>query len=116
MPKPNAEKPDPENPILSDAEIAAMRPVREVLGEEFVRRQLASRDRAASQRSGGAYRYEIYRDQAGAFRVRFRTPSGEVLFATEGFSSRGSAVNAIRAIQGAAGSNNIEDVKDGLHR
>ncbi|MDO8900274.1 MAG: DUF1508 domain-containing protein [Phenylobacterium sp.] len=107
MPKPNAKKADAENPILSDAEIAAMRPARDVLGKAFVDRQMASQ----RPPENAPYRYEIFRDLAGAFRVRFRTPSGEVLFSTEGFRTRQSAVSAIKTIQDTASSDTIEDVK-----
>jgi len=107
MPKPNAQKADAENPNLSDAEIAAMRPAREVLGEAFVERQMASQ----RPRERAPYRYEIFRDKAGDFRVRFLTPSGEVLFSTEGFRTRQSAVSAIKTIQDTASSDRIEDVK-----
>lgn len=112
MPKPDAEKADAENPILSDTEIAAMRPAREVLGKAFVDRQIASQ----RQHEGSRYRYEIYRDQAGAWRVRFRTPNGEILFSTEGYRTRQSAVSVIKTIQHTASSNTIEDVKQAARR
>ena len=46
-----------------------------------------------------AYKFEIVKDKAGEFRVRFKAPNGETMFATEGYKSRASAQNAIRSIQ-----------------
>lgn len=42
--------------------------------------------------------FEIYKDKAGEFRVRFKYNS-EVMFATEGYSSKSSAQNAIDSIK-----------------
>jgi hypothetical protein len=46
-----------------------------------------------------AYKFEIYKDKGGEFRVRFRAGNGEVMFATEGYASKASAKNAIASIQ-----------------
>ncbi|WP_370315025.1 YegP family protein [Roseivivax marinus] len=45
-----------------------------------------------------AHKFEIYRDRAGEFRVRFKYNS-EVMFSTEGYSSKSSALNAIDSIK-----------------
>ena len=45
-----------------------------------------------------AHKFEIYKDKAGEFRVRFKYNS-EVMFSTEGYSSKDSAKNAIKSIQ-----------------
>jgi uncharacterized protein YegP (UPF0339 family) len=45
-----------------------------------------------------AYKFEIYKDKAGEFRVRFKYNS-ETIFSTEGYSSKASAKNAIESIQ-----------------
>lgn len=45
-----------------------------------------------------AHKFEIYKDKAGEFRVRFKYNS-EVIFATEGYSSKASAQNAIDSIK-----------------
>ena len=44
-----------------------------------------------------AHSFEIYRDKAGEFRVRFKHNS-ETIFSTEGYSSKASAKNAIESI------------------
>jgi hypothetical protein len=45
-----------------------------------------------------AHHFEIYKDKAGEFRVRFKYNS-EVMFSTEGYSSKASAQNAIESIK-----------------
>ena len=44
-----------------------------------------------------AHSFEIYRDKAGEFRVRFKYNS-ETIFSTEGYASKASAKNAIESI------------------
>jgi uncharacterized protein YegP (UPF0339 family) len=45
-----------------------------------------------------AHRFEIYKDKAGEFRVRFKYNS-EVIFATEGYSDKSGAKRAIESIK-----------------
>lgn len=45
-----------------------------------------------------AYSFEITKDKAGEFRVKFKYNS-ETMFSTEGYSSKASAKNAIESIQ-----------------
>ena len=45
-----------------------------------------------------AHKFEVYQDKAGEFRVRFKYNS-ETIFATEGYSSKASAQNAIDSIK-----------------
>ena len=45
-----------------------------------------------------AHKFEIYKDKAGEFRVRFKYNS-ETIFSTEGYASKASAQNAIRSIK-----------------
>ena len=45
-----------------------------------------------------AHTFEIYKDKAGEFRVRFKYNS-EVMFSTEGYTSKSSAENAIASIK-----------------
>ena len=44
------------------------------------------------------HHFEIYKDKAGEFRVRFKYNS-EIMFSTEGYSSKSSAKSAIESIQ-----------------
>ncbi|MGO1073879.1 YegP family protein [Inquilinus sp. CA228] len=45
-----------------------------------------------------AHKFEIYKDKAGEFRVRFKYNS-ETIFSTEGYASKASAKNAIESIK-----------------
>ncbi|PZO91071.1 MAG: DUF1508 domain-containing protein [Sphingomonas sanxanigenens] len=55
-----------------------------------------------------AHKFEIYKDKAGEYRVRFKYNS-EVMFATEGYSSKASAVNAIESIKKNGPGADVED-------
>ena len=45
-----------------------------------------------------AHKFEIYKDKAGEFRVRFSF-NNEIMFSTEGYTSKASAQNAIDSIK-----------------
>ncbi|NCP18545.1 MAG: YegP family protein [Erythrobacter sp.] len=45
-----------------------------------------------------AHTFEIYRDKADEYRVRFKYNS-EIMFSTEGYASKASAQNAIDSIK-----------------
>jgi uncharacterized protein YegP (UPF0339 family) len=45
-----------------------------------------------------AHKFEITKDKAGEFRVRFKYNS-EIMFSTEGYATKASAVNAIESIK-----------------
>ena len=45
-----------------------------------------------------AHKFEVYKDKAGEFRVRFEYNS-ETMFATEGYASKASAINAIESMK-----------------
>jgi len=55
-----------------------------------------------------AHTFEIYKDKAGEFRARFKYNS-EVMFSTEGYSSKEGAKNAIASIQKNGPGAEIED-------
>jgi uncharacterized protein YegP (UPF0339 family) len=54
--------------------------------------------RAPQRRPGRGYAFELYRDRAGGYRVRFKAPNGEKVFQSEGYSSKAAASRAIKAI------------------
>ena len=45
-----------------------------------------------------AHKVEIYKDKAGEYRVRFKY-NNEVMFSTEGYSSKSGAKDAIESIK-----------------
>ena len=59
-----------------------------------------------------AYKFEIYKDKAGEFRVRFRAGNGEVMFSTEGYAAKASAKNAIASILKNGPDAEIDDQTD----
>ena len=58
-----------------------------------------------------AYKFEIYKDKAGEFRVRFKY-NDETMFSTEGYASKASAKNAIESIQKNGPGAEIDDTTD----
>jgi uncharacterized protein len=55
-----------------------------------------------------AHKFEIYKDNAGEYRVRFKYNS-EVMFSTQGYASKASAVNAIESMKKNGPGAEIED-------
>jgi uncharacterized protein YegP (UPF0339 family) len=55
-----------------------------------------------------AHKFEIYQDKAGEFRARFKFNS-EVMFSTEGYSSKSGAKDAIDSIKKNGPDAAIED-------
>lgn len=55
-----------------------------------------------------AHKFEIYKDKGGEYRARFMHNS-EVMFSTEGYSSKDSAKNAIASIQKNGPDAEVED-------
>lgn len=55
-----------------------------------------------------AHKFEIYKDKAGEFRVRFKYNS-ETIFSTEGYTSKASAHNAIDSIKKNGPDASVED-------
>jgi uncharacterized protein YegP (UPF0339 family) len=46
-----------------------------------------------------AYKFQIKKDKRGEFRVNFVAPNGQIMFSTEGYTSKSSATNAIESIK-----------------
>ena len=58
-----------------------------------------------------AHKFEIHKDKAGEFRVRFKYNS-EVIFSTEGYSSKASAKAAIESIKKNTPGAEVDDTTD----
>ena len=56
-----------------------------------------------------AHKFEVYKDKAGEFRVRFKYNS-EVIFSTEGYSDKSGAKRAIESIKKHVGDAETVDV------
>lgn len=59
-----------------------------------------------------AYKFEIYKDKAGEFRVRFKAGNGNTMFSTEGYTTKASAKDAIASIQKNTPDAEIDDQTD----
>ena len=46
-----------------------------------------------------AYKFEVYKDNAGEFRFRFKASNGEKMFASQGYKQKQSALSAIESIK-----------------
>lgn len=55
-----------------------------------------------------AHKFEIYKDKAGEFRVRFKYNS-EIIFSTEGYSDKSGAKRAIESIKKNVGGAEIDE-------
>lgn len=56
-----------------------------------------------------AHKFEVYQDKKGEYRVRFKYNS-EIMFSTEGYASKASAMNAIASIKKNGPDAPIEEV------
>ncbi|WP_296596935.1 DUF1508 domain-containing protein [Phenylobacterium sp.] len=57
-----------------------------------------------------AHKFEIYKDKAGEFRVRFKYNS-EVIFSTEGYASKSGAKDAIESIKKYVGAAEVVEAE-----
>ena len=58
-----------------------------------------------------AHKFEIYKDKAGEFRIRFKYNS-EVMFSSEGYASKASAKAAIESVKKNAPGAEVDDTTD----
>lgn len=58
-----------------------------------------------------AHKFEIYKDKAGEFRVRFKY-NAEVMFSSEGYASKASAKAAIESLKKNAPGAETDDTTD----
>lgn len=56
-----------------------------------------------------AYKFEIYKDKGGEFRVRFKAANGQLLFSTEGYSSKSGATGLIESVKKNAPDAQVDD-------
>ena len=56
-----------------------------------------------------AYKFEVFKDKAGEYRFRFRASNGEIMFASEGYTQKQSALKAIESIKQHTADAELED-------
>jgi uncharacterized protein YegP (UPF0339 family) len=58
---------------------------------------------------GPMHTFEVYKDKAGEYRFRFKASNGEVMFASEGYKAKASALSAIESIRKNATGAKLDD-------
>lgn len=56
-----------------------------------------------------AHKFEVYKDKKGEFRFRFKASNGEVMFGSEGYKAKASAMSAIESIKKNAPGAEVDD-------
>ncbi|XSG82896.1 MAG: YegP family protein [Methyloligella sp. ZOD6] len=56
-----------------------------------------------------AYKFEVYTDKKGETRFRFKASNGEVMFGSEGYKAKASAISAIESIKKNAPGADVDD-------
>lgn len=56
-----------------------------------------------------AYKFEVYRDKKGETRFRFKASNGEIMFSSESYKAKTSAMNAIDSIKKNVSGADVED-------
>ncbi len=56
------------------------------------------------------HKFEIYKDKKGETRFRFRAGNGELMFSSEGYKSKASAVKAVESIKKNAPEAAVDDM------
>ncbi len=56
-----------------------------------------------------AYKFEVYTDKAGETRFRFKASNGEMMFSSEGYKHKDSALSAIESIKKNAPAATVDD-------
>lgn len=58
------------------------------------------------------YTFEVYKDNAGEFRFRFKASNGEKMFASQGYKQKQSAMSAIESIKRNSPGAQIQEVEN----
>ncbi|WEX07306.1 DUF1508 domain-containing protein [Chelativorans sp. AA-79] len=56
-------------------------------------------------------KFELYKDKKGETRFRFRANNGEVMFSSEGYKAKASAVKAIESLRKNVASATVEEME-----
>lgn len=59
-----------------------------------------------------AYKFEVYQDKKGEYRFRFKAANGQVMFASQGYEQKASALKSIESIQKNAGEAIVVEVQE----
>jgi uncharacterized protein len=53
----------------------------------------------AEKRKTDVCKFEVYQDKAAEYRFRFRASNGEIMFSSEGYSVKASALKSIESLK-----------------
>ena len=54
-------------------------------------------------------KFEVYKDKAGEFRFRYKASNGEIMFSSEGYKAKTSALDAIESIKKNVAGASVDD-------
>lgn len=54
-------------------------------------------------------KFEVFKDKAGEFRFRYRASNGEIMFSSEAYKAKASALDAVDSIKKNAPSATVDD-------
>ena len=57
-----------------------------------------------------AYKFEIFKDTAGAYRWRFKAANGEIVAQSEGYTAKSSAEHGVNVLKQHAAGATVEDL------
>ena len=58
------------------------------------------------------YTFEVYKDNAGEYRFRFKASNGEKMFASQGYKQKQSAISAIESIKRNSPDAQVKEVEN----
>lgn len=58
-------------------------------------------------------KFEVFKDKAGEFRFRYKASNGEVMFSSEGYKAKTSAMDAIESIKKNVPGASVDDQTKG---
>ena len=61
-------------------------------------------------------KFEVYKDKKGETRFRYRAKNNEIMFSSEGYAAKASAMSAIKSIMKNAPTATIDDNSPGFSR
>lgn len=67
---------------------------------------------AETQEATSGYKFQIYKDIAGAYRFRFKSGNGQVMFASQAYTRKSAALRAIEQIRNQVATAEIEEMEE----
>ena len=58
------------------------------------------------------YHFELKKDKQGKFRFNFKAPNGQIMFSSQGYASKSSAMKTIESLKQNVGSADVKEAAD----